>query len=282
MVGSSAGQSHNPANMAAPSIVQNVTFKGGSRALDGTTGAASLIDGPPQDDWYDGLYGHYELSSGQAIFVENQDVIDRFGADWAQVQTDFGRQYVRTASYFTPAGAIAQAGIDTYDGNYLEAAMGLGGVAKLGAAVGSVRLAGRIEAAESVPISGPRLLATEGNVGTYRDLIRAGAPGDNITPNHIPSANRMAREGVSKGDGIAINMEQPVPGVGGRHRATFTYGTQADINMSARDALAAGVWDSRQIYRRDGLYTPEIRGGLQELIRMNKTHHPDIFRKPGQ
>tara|TARA_R110002124_G_scaffold239494_1_gene404670 strand:- start:249 stop:1055 length:807 start_codon:yes stop_codon:yes gene_type:complete len=137
-------------------------------------------------------------------------------------------------------------------------------------------------AAESVPLSGPRLLATEGNIGTYRDLIRAGAPGDNITPNHIPSANRMAREGVSKGDGIAINMEQPVPGVGGRHRATFTYGTQADINMSARDALAAGVWDSRQIYRRDGLYAPEIRGGLQELIRMNKTHHPDIFRKPGQ
>lgn len=45
--------------------------------------------------------------------------------------------------------------------------------------------------------------------------------------HHIPSANRMALEGVSKGDGIAINMEQPFPGVGGRHRATFTYGTKA-------------------------------------------------------
>lgn len=143
-------------------------------------------------------------------------------------------------------------------------------------------LAQRALAAESVPISGPRLLATEGNVGTYRDLIRAGTKGDNITPNHIPSANRMAREGVSKGDGIAINMEQPVPGVGGRHRATFTYGTQADINMSARDALAAGVWDARQIYRSDGLYTPQIRNSLQQLIRMNKTQHPTIFAKPGQ
>ena len=92
----------------------------------------------------------------------------------------------------------------------------------------------------------------------------------------------MAREGVSRGDGIAINREQPVPGVGGRHRATFTYGTQADINMSARDALAAGVWDARQIYRNDGLYTPEIRSSLQELMQMNKTRYPDIFRKPGQ
>lgn len=141
---------------------------------------------------------------------------------------------------------------------------------------------GRAEvlAAESVVPNGPRLLATEGNVGTYRDLIRAGTPGDNITPNHIPSANHMTRKGVSRGDGIAINMEHPVPGVGGRHRATFTYGTQADINMSARDALAAGVWDARQIYQSEGLYTSEIRSSLQEVIRMNKVRHPEIFRRP--
>ena len=116
-------------------------------------------------------------------------------------------------------------------------------------------------------------------VGTYDDLIAAGVKGDNITPHHIPSANRMALEGVSKGDGIAINMEQPFPGVGGRHRATFTYGTKADINMTARDALAAGVWDARQIYRADGLYTPQIRSSLQDLIRMNKANHPTIFVK---
>lgn len=163
---------------------------------------------------------------------------------------------------------------------FTELAFGGYGLIRGGFGLVSTWRSGR--AAESVPISGPRLLATEGNVGTYRDLIRAGTKGDNITPNHIPSANRMAREGVSKGDGNAINMEQPVPGVGGRHRATFTYGTQADINMSARDALAAGVWDARQIYRNDGLYTPQIRNGLQQLIRMNKTQHPTIFAKPGQ
>jgi filamentous hemagglutinin len=127
---------------------------------------------------------------------------------------------------------------------------------------------------------GPRLLPGEGNVGTYRDLIKAGSPGDNLTPNHIPSANRMALENISKGDGISINMQQPVPGVGGRHRATFTYGTQADIGMTPRGALAAGVWDARGIYRADGLYTPQIRSSLQELILLNKTNHPTIFVKP--
>jgi hypothetical protein len=130
--------------------------------------------------------------------------------------------------------------------------------------------------------SGPKLLPSEGNVGTYDDLIAAGTKGDNITPHHIPSANRMALEGVSKGDGIAMNMEQPSPGSGGRHRATFTYGTKADIDMTPRDALATGVRDARQIYQGDGLYTPQIRSSLQELIQMNKDAHPTIFAKPGQ
>lgn len=139
---------------------------------------------------------------------------------------------------------------------------------------------GGIVAAESVPLTtGPRLLPGEGAVGTYDDLIAAGSKGDNLTPHHIPSANRMALEDVSKGDGIAIDMEQPFPGVGGRHRATFTYGTQADIDMTARDALAAGVWDARQIYRADGLYMPQIRSSLQQLIQMNKANHPTIFVK---
>lgn len=123
------------------------------------------------------------------------------------------------------------------------------------------------------------LLPNEGLVGTYEDLIRAGDVWDNITPHHIPSVNRMAAVGVLKGDGIAINMEHPLPGVGGRHRATFTYGTQADIVMTPRDALAAGVWNARQIYRADGLYTPQIRSSLQELIQLNRDTYPTIFVK---
>lgn len=112
--------------------------------------------------------------------------------------------------------------------------------------------------------------------------MRAGSDSARGPSGVLPSANRMAKEGVSRGDGIAMNMEQPVPGAGGRHRRTFTYGTQADIDMTPRDALAAGIWDQRRIYRADGLYGPQIRSSLQDFIRMNKTQHPTIFRKPGQ
>ena len=135
------------------------------------------------------------------------------------------------------------------------------------------------KAAERGVAGGPRLLPGEGSIGTADDLIAAGFKGDDLTPHHIPSANRMSVEGVKWGDGIAMNMQQPL-GAGGRHRATFTYGTQADINMTPREALAAGVWDARRIYRADGLYTPQIRSNLQELIQLNKTTHPTIFVRP--
>lgn len=89
----------------------------------------------------------------------------------------------------------------------------------------------------------------------------------------------MAQHGVSKGDGISINMEQPHPGVGGRHRQTFTYGSKADLDMAPRDALASGVGDARSIYMQDGLYDAQIRKQLQELIDQNGSNYPEIFRK---
>jgi hypothetical protein len=89
----------------------------------------------------------------------------------------------------------------------------------------------------------------------------------------------MKQHGVSKGDGISINMEQPFPGTGGRHRQTFTYGSQADVNLSARDALGRGVRDTRRIYQEDGLYSPEIRKSLQELIRQNRAANKGLFDK---
>jgi hypothetical protein len=127
--------------------------------------------------------------------------------------------------------------------------------------------------------SGESLLPGEGAVGVYNDLIAAGSKGENLTPHHIPSANHMAGQGVSSGQGISIMMEQPVPGVGGRHRATFTYGTSADVGMTSRDALAAGIRDARSIYMQDGLYSPYVRQQLQEVIRQNKTLYPSIFAK---
>ena len=130
------------------------------------------------------------------------------------------------------------------------------------------------------PGSNSGLLPSEGDVGIYKDLKDRGSKGDNITPHHIPSANHMEKHGVSKNDGVSINMEHPVPGCGGRHRETFTYGTTSDLNMTARDALAAGVRDARAIYMRHDLYSPDIRKALQDLIHQNKQMHPDIFKKP--
>jgi hypothetical protein len=121
------------------------------------------------------------------------------------------------------------------------------------------------------------LLPGEARVGTYRELNNAGSVGDNITPHHIPSDRHMGQHGVPKGDGISINMEQPR--IGGRHRETFTYGTTADSGMLSRDALAAGVRDARRIYQDHGLYDSYIRQQLLELIRLNKSSYPNIFRK---
>lgn len=127
------------------------------------------------------------------------------------------------------------------------------------------------------PNPGARLLPGEGAVGTYDDLIRAGTKGDNITPHHIPSANHMKQHGVSKGKGVSINMEHPHPGSGGRHRQTFTYDTRADDALSARDALGRGVRDTKRIYEDAGLYGPEIRKSLRELIEQNRRANPGLF-----
>jgi filamentous hemagglutinin len=74
-------------------------------------------------------------------------------------------------------------------------------------------------------------------------------------------------------------MEQPFPGSGGRHRATFTYGTQADLNLTSRQALGQGIWDARRIYQQDGLYGPGIRSSLQDVIRQNRAANPGLFDK---
>lgn len=87
----------------------------------------------------------------------------------------------------------------------------------------------------------------------------------------------MKQHGVSKGDGIAINMEHPHPGAGGRHRQTFTYGSRADEALSPRDALGRGVRDAKRIYEQEGLYGPDIRRALQDLIEQNRRANPGLF-----
>jgi len=125
------------------------------------------------------------------------------------------------------------------------------------------------------------LLPGEGAVGRYDELLKTGHRGDNLTPHHIPSNAFMAAKviGYTRGMGIAMMMEHPLPGQGGRHRRTISYGQLPALNLSPRNALAREIRDARAIYRRQGLYTPEIRRSLQEVIRLNKLAWLDIFEK---
>ena len=127
----------------------------------------------------------------------------------------------------------------------------------------------------------PQLLPGEGRVDTYGELSKM-KRGDNLTPHHIPQNSYMKSKGVSADEGIAILMEHPFPGTGGRHRATATYGRKPDLTRNPRDILAHDVQDARKIYRKDGLYTPGIRRGLQEVVEQNKTRYPELFKKGDQ
>ena len=133
---------------------------------------------------------------------------------------------------------------------------------------------------------GNKLLPTEGNIGTYRELIKAGKRGDNITPHHAPSAKYMKQYGVSKGDGLTINMEQPK--TGGRHRMTDTYGrnmTNAEkefyYSLSPRDTLAYDLKDLREIYKGQGLYK-EMLSHLKQYAKSYQEYMPDLFKKVGK
>lgn len=134
-------------------------------------------------------------------------------------------------------------------------------------------------------INAPHLLKGEGKVGTYKDLIKQGKRGDNLTPHHIPSDAYMKKHGISTDDGIAITLEHPHPGKGGRHRRTKTYGgnmTKAErdvyYNMKPLDALEMDVEDLRNIYKEDGLYDAKIEDMLQEVINENKKRFPNLFK----
>ncbi|WP_159457863.1 ribonuclease YeeF family protein [Virgibacillus dakarensis] len=128
------------------------------------------------------------------------------------------------------------------------------------------------------------LLPSEGKVDTFKQLTKQGTAFDNITPHHMPSAKKMKQAGIKRNNGVGMNMEQPHPGVGGRHRETYTYGLNGKkleeyLNLTYRDALAHDILDARRIYMNEGLYTPQIRNGLSEVIRKNNELYPDLFKK---
>jgi hypothetical protein len=90
----------------------------------------------------------------------------------------------------------------------------------------------------------------------------------------------IAKEpGYARNAGIAMMMEHPLPGVGGRHRQTLSYGQSPDLNLAPREVLAREIKDLRSIYYRQGIYTVDIRQGLQQIIQMNRSTWIGVFDK---
>lgn len=116
-------------------------------------------------------------------------------------------------------------------------------------------------------------------------MLDSGEIGDNITPHHMPSAEYMSRHGVTKKDGLCMNVEMPIPGKGGRHRLTRTYGhnmtnsqKQFYYSLAPREALAFDIRDMMKIYREQGLYK-QIRPQLQKYIIEYENRMPELFGK---
>ncbi len=127
-----------------------------------------------------------------------------------------------------------------------------------------------------------QLLPGECRVGSFKALHLLGRKGDDITPHHIPSDAFMRKHGVSRNDGICLDMEQP--DAGGRHRQTKTFGghmtpaqREAYYQMTPTQALEHDIADARRVYRDQGLLTPQVEDALQEVIRQNKANFPHIF-----
>lgn len=83
-------------------------------------------------------------------------------------------------------------------------------------------------------------------------------------------------------------MEMPVPGSGGRHRLTDTYGGNMTssqrasyYSLSPRDALTYDINNVRQIYQKYGLYD-EIRPQILQYIETYKEIMPVLFEKYGE
>jgi hypothetical protein len=125
------------------------------------------------------------------------------------------------------------------------------------------------------------LLEGEGTVGRYGELLKLGRRGDNLTPHHVPSNAYMAAKvsGYTRNMGIAIMMEHPIPGAGGRHRQTLSYGKSPDLSLLPRQVLAKEIGDLQSLYQRQGVYTETIRHGLQLIIQMNKSAWASVFEK---
>ena len=113
--------------------------------------------------------------------------------------------------------------------------------------------------------------------------------GDNLTGHHMPSADYMMKKlDISRNDSYAMNLEQPSPGSGGRHRRTFSYGRMTKevkecyFKLNPRDILAFDLNDVKRILKEDGLWNNEARKAFSDYIKVYEEAYPEIFKKRGK
>jgi len=125
-----------------------------------------------------------------------------------------------------------------------------------------------------IPQTSTELLTGELNYGPYGKVPQL--DGDDLTPHHMPSNQYMKTKfGVGMRESYAMNLEQPFPGVGGRHRRTFTYGLSANTRprdyelynaLKPRDAMAFDIRDAKRVLIEDGVYVSNARKSLMKYI----------------
>lgn len=74
-------------------------------------------------------------------------------------------------------------------------------------------------------------------------------------------------------------IEHPVPGSGGRHRQTLSYGKSPDLSLLPRQVLAKEIADLRALYQKQSVYTIAIKKSLRSLVNLNQSTWVNLFNK---
>jgi hypothetical protein len=74
-------------------------------------------------------------------------------------------------------------------------------------------------------------------------------------------------------------IEHPVPGAGGRHRQTLSYGKSPDLSLIPRQVLAKEIADLRALYQKQSVYTIAIKKSLRSLAKLNQSTWVNLFDK---
>ena len=106
---------------------------------------------------------------------------------------------------------------------------------------------------------------------------KIGEQTEQLDAHHIPSNKYIKNKGISKEDGIAMEMHPA------RHAQTRTYGNKNKdpnlLNETPRQALGRDIKNVKRVYKDNGKYNEKVRESLQEVVRKNKAQFPDLYKK---